>query len=96
MPARIVFDNATGGGRRVCGGVRTTETFTALVTGVRVAEAVGEPVVGRERREGLGGAHASADAPAHAGGVVEHDARGHAASELEHLLERLAYALGVF
>ena len=30
VPARIVFDNATGVGRRVCGGVRATETFTAF------------------------------------------------------------------
>lgn len=30
VPARIVFDNATGVGRKICGGVRTTETFAAF------------------------------------------------------------------
>ena len=30
VPSRIVFDNATGVGRRVCGEVSTTETFQAL------------------------------------------------------------------
>ena len=30
VPTRIVFDNATGVGRRVCDGVRTAETFAAF------------------------------------------------------------------
>ena len=30
VPSRIVFDNATGVGRKVCGGVRTAETFAAF------------------------------------------------------------------
>lgn len=66
-----------------------------LVAGVRVAERVGEAVVGREPAEQLGGAHAAAYPAAHAGGVVEDDPGGHAADVLEYLLERLAHALGV-
>lgn len=46
-----------------------------LVARPRVAEAVVEPVVGREGLEGLDGAHDAADAPAHPGGIVEHDTR---------------------
>lgn len=64
-------------------------------TGVRVAERVGEAVVGGEPAEQLGGADATAHPAAHAGGVVEDDPGGHAADVLEYLLEGLAHALGV-
>ena len=49
----------------------------------------------RERAEQLCSAHSLADAMSHTGRVVEYDAAGHAADELEDILERLAYALGV-
>ena len=66
-----------------------------LVPGIGVAEREGEPVVGGERGEGLGGPDLVADPAADAGGVVEDDPGGDAAHVFEDLLERLAHALGV-
>ena len=66
-----------------------------LVAGMRVAERVGEPVVGGERREHLRRPHGVADPAADARGVVEHDALGHAGHVLEDVAQRLAHALGV-
>ena len=66
-----------------------------LMARIRAAEREREVVVGRERAEQLCSAHSLADAAAHTGRVVEHDAPGHAADELEDIPERLAYALGV-
>lgn len=65
-----------------------------LVARGGIAEGEPEAVVGREPLEGVGRAHSLADAPADAGGVVEHEPRRHAAAELEHRLEALAHALG--
>lgn len=49
VPARIVFDNATGVGRRVCGGVRTTETFTAFAAHYGFAYSFCNPDSGHEK-----------------------------------------------
>lgn len=53
-----------------------------LVARHRVAESEAEAVVGGAGGEQLGGTHLVADAPAHAGGVVEHDEGGNAADVL--------------
>ena len=50
--------------------------------------------MGGEGAEQLGGPNRVAYAPADACCVVEHDPGGHAADELEYVLESLAYALG--
>lgn len=49
VPARIVFDNATGVGRRVCGGVRTSETFTAFAAHYGFAYSFCNPNSGHEK-----------------------------------------------
>ena len=49
VPARIVFDNATGVGRRVCDGVRTTETFTAFAAHYGFAFSFCSPYSGHEK-----------------------------------------------
>lgn len=61
-----------------------------------IAEGELKAVVGREPLEGVGRAHALADAPADAGGVVEDKPQRHAAAELEHRLEALTHAFGRF
>lgn len=49
VPTRIVFDNATGVGRRVCGKVRTTETFTAFAAHYGFAFSFCNPNAGHEK-----------------------------------------------
>ena len=49
VPSRIVFDNATGVGRRACGGVRTTETFTAFAAHYGFAYSFCNPNSGHEK-----------------------------------------------
>lgn len=66
-----------------------------LVPGIGAAEREGEPIMGGERGEGLGGPDLVADPAADARGVVEDEPGGDAAHEFEDLLERLAHALGV-
>lgn len=66
-----------------------------LVPGIGVAEGEGEAVMGGEGGEEIRCPDAVADAPADARRVVEHDPGGHAADELEYVLESLAHALRV-
>lgn len=66
-----------------------------LMARVRVAEGIGEAVVGSEGREHLGGAGLIRDAPSHSRCIVEDDADGHAAHVFEDVLERLADAFGI-
>ena len=49
VPARIVFDNATGVGRRVCDEVRTTETFAAFAAHYGFAFSFCNPYSGHEK-----------------------------------------------
>lgn len=49
VPTRIVFDNATGVGRRVCDGVRTTETFAAFAAHYGFAFSFCNPYSGHEK-----------------------------------------------
>ncbi len=49
VPTRIVFDNATGIGRRVCGGVRTTELFGRFAAHYDFAYAFCNPNSGHEK-----------------------------------------------
>ena len=49
VPARIVFDSATGVGRRVCGGVGTTETFAAFAAHYGFAYSFCNPCSGHEK-----------------------------------------------
>lgn len=49
VPTRIVFDNATGVGRRVCDGVRTTETFAAFAAHYGFASRSATPIPGTRR-----------------------------------------------
>lgn len=49
VPTRIVFDNATGIGRRVCDKVRTTETFTAFAAHYGFAFSFCNPYSGHEK-----------------------------------------------
>ena len=48
VPGRIVFDNATGVGRRVCEGVRTTELFGAFAAHYNFAFSFCNPNAGHE------------------------------------------------
>lgn len=48
-PTRIVFDNATGVGRRVCDGVRVTKTFKAFAAHYRVGFSFCNPHSGHEK-----------------------------------------------
>lgn len=66
-----------------------------LMSAVGVAKREVEPVVRRERGEQPRRPEPVRHLPADAGHVVEHDARRHAADELEGVLEALADALGV-
>lgn len=67
-----------------------------LVARIRVAEREREPIVRLERLEQAGQTHLLEPLlAAHARGVVEHDALGHAAEPSEQILERLARALRV-
>lgn len=49
VPVRIVFDNATGVGRRVCDAVRTTETFSAFAAHYGFAYSFCNPESGHEK-----------------------------------------------
>lgn len=49
VPARIVFDNATGVGRRVCDKVRTTEIFTAFTAHYGFAFSFCNPYSGHKK-----------------------------------------------
>lgn len=49
VPTRIVFDNATGVDRRVCDGVRTTETFAAFAAHYGFAFSFCNPYSGHEK-----------------------------------------------
>lgn len=49
VPVRIVFDNATGVGRRVCDAVRATETFTAFAAHYGFAYSFCNPASGHEK-----------------------------------------------
>lgn len=49
VPGRIVFDNATGVGRRVCEGVRTTELFGAFAAHYNFAFSFCSPNAGHEK-----------------------------------------------
>ena len=49
VPARIVFDNATGVGRRVCDKVRTTELFGAFAAHYNFAFSFCNPDAGHEK-----------------------------------------------
>lgn len=49
VPTRIVFDNATGVGRRVCDRVRTTETFAAFAAHYGFAFTFCNPNAGHEK-----------------------------------------------
>ena len=49
VPTRIVFDNATGVGRRVCDKVRTTETFTAFAAHYGFGFSFCNPYSGHEK-----------------------------------------------
>lgn len=49
VPTRIVFDNATGVGRRVCDEVRTTETFAAFAAHYGFAFSFCNPYSGHEK-----------------------------------------------
>ena len=49
VPTRIVFDNATGIGRRVCGGVRATELFGRFAAHYDFAYAFCNPNSGHEK-----------------------------------------------
>lgn len=49
VPIRIVFDNATGVGRRVCDAVRTTETFSAFAAHYGFAYSFCNPNSGHEK-----------------------------------------------
>jgi transposase len=48
-PTRIVFDNATGIGRRVCGGVRTTELFGGFAAHYGFSYSFCNPYAGHEK-----------------------------------------------
>ena len=49
VPARVVFDNATGVGRKVCGAVRTTETFAGFAAQYGFDFAFCNPESGNEK-----------------------------------------------
>lgn len=49
VPSRIVFDNATGVGRRVCGGVRTTELFGRFAAHYGFSYSFCNPNAGHEK-----------------------------------------------
>ena len=49
VPTRIVFDNATGVGRRVCDEVRTTETFAAFAAHNGIANTICSPPSGHKK-----------------------------------------------
>jgi transposase len=49
VPGRIVFDNATGVGRRACGSVRTTELFGAFAAHYGFAHSFCNPNAGHEK-----------------------------------------------
>lgn len=49
VPSRVVFDNATGVGRRVCEAVRTTELFAAFSAHYGFAFSFCNPGAGHEK-----------------------------------------------
>ena len=49
VPTRIVFDNAAGVGRRVCGGVRTAELFGRFAAHYGFAYSFCNPNSGHEK-----------------------------------------------